>query len=65
MFIRPCLPTLRKDDPATDAIIEIASIDLVKGGGVANARSTYVVRETAMQARPELMVTTEDGPLGL
>jgi exodeoxyribonuclease X len=29
-------------DPATDAIIEIASIDLVKGGGVDNARSTYV-----------------------
>jgi exodeoxyribonuclease X len=29
-------------DPATDAIIEIASVDLVKGGGVTNARSTYV-----------------------
>ena len=29
-------------DPAADAIIEIASVDLVRGGGVANARSTYV-----------------------
>jgi DNA polymerase III epsilon subunit-like protein len=29
-------------DPATDAIIEIASVDLVKGGGITNARSTYV-----------------------
>src|SRR5262245_29842313 len=29
-------------DKATDAIIEIASVDLVRGGGVANARSTYV-----------------------
>ena len=29
-------------DPASDAIIEIASVDLVRGGGIANARSTYV-----------------------
>ena len=29
-------------DPATDAIIEIAPVDLVRGGGVTNARSTYV-----------------------
>jgi len=29
-------------DPAADAIIEIASVDLVRGGGVANAKSTYV-----------------------
>ena len=29
-------------DPAADAIIEIASVDLVRGGGVTNARSTYV-----------------------
>ena len=29
-------------DPSKDAIIEIASIDLVNGGGVANARSTNV-----------------------
>ena len=29
-------------DPASDAIIEIASVDLVRGGGVVNARSTYV-----------------------
>ena len=29
-------------DPASDAIIEIASVDLVRGGGIVNARSTYV-----------------------
>lgn len=29
-------------DPATDAIIEIASIDLVRGGGITNAMDTLV-----------------------
>jgi hypothetical protein len=29
-------------DPANDAIIEIASVDLVRGGGIANAMDTLV-----------------------
>jgi DNA polymerase III epsilon subunit-like protein len=29
-------------DPATDAIIEIASVDLLKDGAIANQRSTLV-----------------------
>jgi exodeoxyribonuclease X len=29
-------------DPATDAIIEIASVDLIKGGGITNAMQTFV-----------------------
>jgi DNA polymerase III epsilon subunit-like protein len=29
-------------DPATDAIIEIASVDMVRGGGITNAMGTLV-----------------------
>ena len=29
-------------DPATDAIIEIASVDMVRGGGITNAMDTLV-----------------------
>ena len=29
-------------DPATDAIIEIASVDLVRGGGITNAMDTLM-----------------------
>jgi exodeoxyribonuclease X len=30
-------------DPATDAVIEIASVDLVKGGGIGNPMQTFVL----------------------
>jgi DNA polymerase III epsilon subunit-like protein len=41
-------------EPEIDAIIEIASVDLVRGGGVASARSTCVAARHHHTRRPPL-----------